>query len=368
MERNLKEVINKSSITKEKRLNSLKKSQKLIQKRSLRKIRRVKSLIPGECDSEEEEKEIIQILKSGTFLEKELKNKNSSNLRIPALQSNKISPQIFNKSNPEDKEYRNNNNISSLSKSSFKTSKINEEVSEESNSQKSDKSSSEFDINKSVHTSMDYSSQQNNQSNLTSNYSILQLREQQRRTDRIKLPDKRKTSASSKDNKKFQKRQFQSILYINEGNRADSLDSPLRNRKLSVASSVVSFSSKTTEKVNKEGVEKDKLQESKVSKKFSEQTTKRVVFLVLLVVMSEYIFQLSTYISNQKSYEYALEGIYNLRNEVKLIDILDFVKDYHQTSTPYRILKLEFYKNRMRNLESSPVSLPNFIELQHFEF
>ena len=50
-------------------------------------------------------------------------------------------------------------------------------------------------------------------------------------------------------------------------------------------------------KINKENEKKEGPQESKVSKKFSELTTQRVVFLVLLVVMSEYIFQLNTYIT-----------------------------------------------------------------------
>jgi len=224
--------------------------------------------------------------------------KKEINFKIPALQSYKITPQIIRKLNYVDEENKSKNNISSLSRSSFKTSKINEESSEESSSQKSDKSSSEFDINKSVHTSRDYSSQKKDQSSQASNYSLLQLRGEQRRSEEIKISNKRKTTASSKENKQFLKRQLQSILYINEENGEESPDSPMKSKRFSIVSSAMSFSSKATEKVNKEGTDKkDELQESKVSKKFSEQTTKRVVFLVLLVVMSEYIFQLSTYIS-----------------------------------------------------------------------
>lgn len=62
------------------------------------------------------------------------------------------------------------------------------------------------------------------------------------------------------------------------------------------------------------------IQESKVSKKFSEQTTKRVVLIVLVVVMSEYIFLLTSYVNPVRSYKFALDAI----------DDLDYTSKYFE--------------------------------------
>jgi hypothetical protein len=62
----------------------------------------------------------------------------------------------------------------------------------------------------------------------------------------------------------------------------------------------------------------ESIKESKVSKKFSEQTTKRVVLIVLVVVMCEYLLSSSTYVRNERSYEYAADVIFSFNHSSKL--------------------------------------------------
>ncbi|CAI2366775.1 unnamed protein product [Moneuplotes crassus] len=325
---------------------SLKKSPKMAHKRSLRKARKAKSLIQSEVESEEE-KEILQIFKSGTLLDKgPTEFKNDSNLNIDILQSLKVVPNAIRKSNiVEAVESSLQKSVKSSSKSSLKTSKISER---ESGSEDTDKSSSEFDINKSLHTSKDYSTQKKESSSQGSLSSLLQSRNNIPSTKLVKINDKRKTSASSKENKKFQNKNAHKILYMDDNFRNSSPDIDVIKRRASVVSSVISFSSKATEKNLKDLETKDEMKESKVSKKFSEQTTKRVVFLVLLVVMSEYIFQLNTYVSSVKSYEYALDAISKVGAYTSTTFMIEEVQKYHEESTPYRIL--EFRYNNSRNL------------------
>ncbi|CAI2386125.1 unnamed protein product [Moneuplotes crassus] len=94
---------------------------------------------------------------------------------------------------------------------------------------------------------------------------------------------------------------------------------------------------------------KDEIKESKVSKKFSEQTTKRVLLIVLVVVMSEYIFQSTTYINDQKSYSYALDVIFDFSYSN---DVIDFIEDYHKKSTHYEILELKYNTRRLLATEN----------------
>ena len=106
---------------------------------------------------------------------------------------------------------------------------------------------------------------------------------------------------------------------------------------------MISYNSKTTDKNNKESnYNQNDIKESKVSKKFSEQTTKRVVFLVLIVVMSEYIFQLTTYVQSMNSYTYATDMIYDLQSLYDVELLANFIKEYHKDSTPYRILEIAY--------------------------
>jgi len=91
--------------------------------------------------------------------------------------------------------------------------------------------------------------------------------------------------------------------------------------------------------------EADEIKESKVSRKFSEQTTKRVVLLVLIVVMSEYIFQIDTYVDNQTSYQYSMELLYNFRNNSNLMSLMDFVSAYHSDETNYKIIDISYMLN-----------------------
>ena len=127
-------------------------------------------------------------------------------------------------------------------------------------------------------------------------------------------------------------------------NSGDSNNEPANGtkpRKSSNLSSVFSHSSKAQDLSNdlKKGNQPD-IKESKVSRKFSEQTTKRVVFLVLIVVMSEFVFQTNTYVNTLKSYSFALDALNSLEMISNLDSVYGFIKKYHQDDTDYRILEI----------------------------
>ena len=63
--------------------------------------------------------------------------------------------------------------------------------------------------------------------------------------------------------------------------------------------------------------------------------------------MSEYIFQLTTYITAQKSYELALDEINNLKTYSSVAYLANFVEEYHDDKTQYKILELKYYDTRM---------------------
>jgi hypothetical protein len=239
------------------------------------------------------------------------------------------------------KQNRNMINDSSLKSSS----EIDEDECEDS-SKKNSKSMSEFDINKSVHTSKDHTSQVNQTSSISS-VALSELR-----PNNISSPEENKThemniktSASTKD-KRPRMSNIQSILNFNSNNIESGQVSPDgRVRRNSILSSVISYSSKATDKNNNEPNSPDEIKESKVSKKFSEQTTKRVVFLVLIVVMSEYIFLHTTYFQRINSYAYAADIVHDMKQNSNIALLIDFIEEYHKDSTPYRILEIKYTEN-----------------------
>ena len=232
---------------KEKHQAYLIKSLKMVSKKSLEKARKVKSSIAKESISEEEEKKFIQIMKNPTLIETNQIPLNIES-QITALKhnSNKITPRFIEGSNPIDNILSLNKKPSILSKSrsSFKSSPSEESEEDESSSSSSqsnsDKSSSEFDINKSVHTSQDHSSQaKNDSSSRRSNNSVIRVIENIS-PEEIKNVDKRKTSASTKENKNFLNPL--NPVFI-EDNRAFSPESGAKNKRFSVVSSAFSFTS-----------------------------------------------------------------------------------------------------------------------------
>ena len=224
----------------------------------------------------------------------------------------------------------------------------NEDESLESGSfseQSENKSSSEFDINKSVHTSQDHSSNNHSVDNTPT---------------MTKTADKRGTSTSTKEFKKNKNSAIIESLLAPRSKARDSsssADFKNKNKRFSQISSVFSHTSKGTDKIHENKKESgDKIKESKVSIKFSEQTTKRVVFLVLLVVMAEFVFLTNTYVDPLTSYSYAIDALSSLGNETNLNSTFDFIANYHSDDTDYRILRISY---KMPNGESSEVEFDN---------
>ena len=76
-----------------------------------------------------------------------------------------------------------------------------------------------------------------------------------------------------------------------------------------------------------------KLRNQKFLNKFSEQTVKRVVFLVLLVVMSVSMFSIDTYYDPLTTYEYSLIFLNNINNNYNTTKIVAWINTYQIENT-----------------------------------
>jgi hypothetical protein len=61
---------------------------------------------------------------------------------------------------------------------------------------------------------------------------------------------------------------------------------------------------------------------------------------VLIVVISEYIFQLNTYVNTQKSYDYSLDLMNKLTPVTDDYALYDFIRSYHTSNTDFLILEI----------------------------
>lgn len=172
----------------------------------------------------------------------------------------------------------NSNFLHDLSKDSksFMSSRIVEEIEDDNSSEDSkniESESEEFDINNSFISSSQHSQEQSSQSGDHT---------------QIKTNGKNKTSASSKTNKENKDKGLVDMFLNGPQHRNSDSSSNAKSRRNSVLSSAYSHTSKMTD-LNLENIKTTptEVKESKVSKKFSEQVSKRVVFLVMIVVMSK---------------------------------------------------------------------------------
>ena len=180
--------------------NSFKKLPKLIPTKSF-KSQRSKSFLV-EPDIEEEEKEnIIKSINSGPFSNKPLSpvkfQREGSLPPLNIARQNFVTPRFPNQLSEMDKIIL----INEAKEPEFESSERKSSGYESDDSQ-TEKSSSEFDINKPVHTSQDHSSRLNESSDQINRSSLRRSRQSSQRMEaNTKTNDKRKTSASTKENK-----------------------------------------------------------------------------------------------------------------------------------------------------------------------
>ena len=83
-----------------------------------------------------------------------------------------------------------------------------------------------------------------------------------------------------------------------------------------------------------------RLKNQRYQNKFSEQTVKRVVFLVLLVVMSVSIFNIDTYYDQLTTYGYSIVFLNNLNGNYNLTIMTDWIKDFQIQNTRFDLIEI----------------------------
>ena len=87
----------------------------------------------------------------------------------------------------------------------------------------------------------------------------------------------------------------------------------------------------------------EEVKESRVSKKLSELTTKRVVFLVLIVILVIPLLQVDLYFEQLSSFEYSVAALTITGiSQAEFSALVDAIERYHRDETDYPVIELRW--------------------------